>query len=55
MMVQNGRSIFFLQSFVKSRPIKTWRSERVPLQIIVSLKTVPQDEQPYFAMSSKTR
>ena len=35
--VQNWRSIFFLQSFVKSRPTKTRRNERVPLQI-VSLK-----------------
>ena len=34
--VQNGRSMF-LQSFVKSRPSETRRSERVPLHI-VSLK-----------------
>ena len=33
----NGRSIFFLQSFVKSRPIETRTSETVPFQI-VSLK-----------------
>ena len=35
--LENGRSIFFLQSFVKSRPIEGRTSERVPFQI-VSLK-----------------
>ena len=50
--VQNGRSIFFVQSFVKSRPIKTRRSERVPLQI-VSLKTPKMTS--HFGMSSKAQ
>ena len=50
--VQNGRSMFFIQSFVKSRLIETRRSERVPLQI-VSLKTPKMSS--HFGMSSKAR
>ena len=39
--VQTGRSLFFLKSFVKSRPIEARRSERLALQ-------TAQDEQSFW-------
>ena len=43
---QNGRWIFFLQSFVESRPIETQTRGRVPRKIYITQK--PQDEQPFW-------
>ena len=49
---QTRRSIFFLKSFVKSRPIEARRSERLALQI-VSLK--PPKMRSHFGMLSVAR
>ena len=49
---QNGRSIIFLQSFVKGRTIETRPSERVPFQI-VSVKK-PKMSKPFWNVEQST-